>query len=118
MNLVTALLTCLPSGPSPKAIWRAWNGWKPVAGSIATLRIFSGCCAATSSISMPPSVEAMMVTREVARSISGAEIELARDVAAFLDIDALDTLPCGPVCLVTSVMPSIAAAAADLGGPT
>ncbi len=42
----------------------------PVAGSIATLRIFSGVRAATSSISMPPSVEAMTVMRLVARSIS------------------------------------------------
>ena len=41
---------------------------KPETGSIATLTIFSGCLAATSSISTPPSVEAMKVTREVARS--------------------------------------------------
>ena len=39
-------------------------------GSIATRMIFSGCLAATSSISMPPSVEAITVMREVRRSIS------------------------------------------------
>ena len=49
---------------------RAWNGWIPVAGSMAILWIFSGVLAATSSMSMPPSVEAMIVIREVARSIS------------------------------------------------
>ena len=42
----------------------------PLAGSMATRMIFSGLCAATSSISMPPSVEAITVTRPVARSTS------------------------------------------------
>ncbi len=64
----TALPTSLPLRPRPKASSRPWNGMKPVTGSIATLMIFSGCLAATSSISTPPSVEAMKVTREVARS--------------------------------------------------
>ena len=63
-----------------------------MAGSIATLKIFSGVLWATSSISMPPSVEAMMVTREVARSSSKPEIQLALDVAAFLDIQPLHFL--------------------------
>ena len=44
--------------------------FQPATGSIATLMIFSGCFAATSSISTPPSVEAMKVTREVARSMT------------------------------------------------
>ena len=59
-----------------------------MAGSIATLRIFSGCLAATSSISTPPSVEAMRVTRDVGPVDHRAEIELAGDVAAVLDVDA------------------------------
>ena len=42
----------------------------PLAGSMATRMIFSGLCAATSSISMPPSVEAITVTRPVVRSTS------------------------------------------------
>ena len=66
----TACATCLPSRPSPKAIWRPWNGWKPLAGSIATRMIFSGVRAATSSISTPPSVEAIRVTRAAPRSIT------------------------------------------------
>ena len=66
----TARLTWRPSRPRPKAIWRPWNGWKPMAGSIPTFRIFSGVRAATSSISTPPSAEAIRVTREVARSIT------------------------------------------------
>ena len=49
---------------------RAWNGSIPLAGSTATLRIFSGERAATSSISTPPSVEPINVTRPVSRSIS------------------------------------------------
>ena len=40
----------------------------PTAGEMACLRIFSGVLAATSSISMPPSVDAMTVTLPVARS--------------------------------------------------
>jgi len=65
-----AAAICLTSRPSPKASSRAWKPCIPVTGSIATRRIFSGCLAATSSISMPPSVEAMTVMREVLRSIS------------------------------------------------
>ena len=60
------------SSPRPNAIWRPWKGWNPIAGSIATLMIFSGVLAATSSMSTPPSVEAMRVSREAARSISAA----------------------------------------------
>ena len=92
----TALPTCLPSRPSPKAIWRPWNGWKPIAGSIATLMIFSGVRAATSSISTPPSVEAMKVTREVRAVDHHAEIELARDLAAVLDVDPAHLAARGP----------------------
>ena len=42
----------------------------PAAGSTGCFRIFSGVLAATSSISIPPSVEAMIVTVRVARSIT------------------------------------------------
>ena len=52
------------------SVGMAAQGMKPIAGSIATLRILSGVLAATSSISMPPSLEAMIVIRLVARSIS------------------------------------------------
>ena len=60
--------TCLPGSPSPKASFRACQPEIPEAGSTATFRIFSGWCSATSSISIPPSVEAMTVMREVSRS--------------------------------------------------
>jgi hypothetical protein len=43
---------------------------KPVAGSIEKLTILSGVLCATSSMSMPPSVEATKATREVERSTS------------------------------------------------
>ncbi len=59
----TALPACSGSSPRPKAILRPWKAWKPVAGSIHSLRIFSGFLAATSSISMPPSVEAIITGR-------------------------------------------------------
>ena len=68
---------------------------KPIAGSIASLRIFSGCFAATSSISMPPSVDAITVTRPVARSSEHAEVELVLDREALLDEQALDLLALG-----------------------
>jgi len=68
-NLVKAP-TCLPERPRPKARPRAWKAEMPVAGSTETRRIFSGLCSATSSISIPPSVEAMIATRDVARSTS------------------------------------------------
>ena len=40
----------------------------PAAGSTCTVKIFSGVSRATSSMFMPPSVEAMKATREVSRS--------------------------------------------------
>ena len=48
--------------------------------------------AATSSISMPPSDEAITTTRPTPRSTTMAEVELARDVHALLDEQALDQL--------------------------
>ena len=69
---------------------RAWNGSMPLAGSTATLRIFSGECAATSSISTPPSVEPIKRDAPGVAVDQQAEIELTRDIAALLDIDPLD----------------------------
>ena len=62
---LTALLVSLPVRPRLKAILRHWKGVSPTSGSIASVKIFSGVVAATSSISIPPSVEAMTVTFEV-----------------------------------------------------
>ena len=44
---------------------------------------------------MPPSAEPMSVMRPVSRSIDSAEIQLAGDVAAGLDIDPLDVAALG-----------------------
>ena len=54
--------------------------------------IFSGVSCATFSMSMPPSVETTKATRPVSRSTSSEQIELARDVGAVLDVEAVDLL--------------------------
>ena len=46
----------------------AWNGARPMTGSIYSLMIFSGVSAATFSISTPPSSEPIMTILAVARS--------------------------------------------------
>ncbi len=45
---------------------------------------------------MPPSVDAMTATRPEAAVDDDAEVELARDVDALLDEQALDHLAAGP----------------------
>ena len=54
--------------PILRATSSAWVSVRPATGSIATLWIFSGVRAATSSISMPPSELAISVTRCEERS--------------------------------------------------
>ena len=51
--------------------------------------------AATSSMSTPPSVEAMTARRPTLAVEGHAEVELARDPAALLDVDLADLLPLG-----------------------
>ena len=60
------------AGQCAAAILRLCHGWKPSAGSMCCLMIFSGDFSATSSMSTPPSVLAMMSGREFARSSSTA----------------------------------------------
>ena len=60
-------------------------------------KIFSGVFAATSSMSMPPSVEAISVTREVARSTSRLTYS-SRAILQPCSMSSLRTvLPAGPV---------------------
>ena len=62
---------CLPSSPSAKASLpgvEAGQAGRRVDGDAHDL--LGAWCSATSSISMPPSVDAMTVMREVARSTS------------------------------------------------
>ena len=66
MNLVISLKAC-PLKPKLKATLRAWNGIIPTAGSISSVKIKCGVSSATVSISIPPSVEYMIMLRPVAR---------------------------------------------------
>ncbi|MNL55882.1 hypothetical protein D3C87_1793270 [compost metagenome] len=67
---MAASLARPPVRPRALARARVWVGHTPVAGSIEKLWIFSGVAWATSSMSMPPSVEATTETIEVSRSTS------------------------------------------------
>ena len=62
-------------------------GVTPAAGSTWTVRSSPASSCATSSMSMPPSVEATKATRPSPRSTRQRQVELARDVGAFLDIE-------------------------------
>jgi hypothetical protein len=64
---------CEPAGtPMPSASCLACASVRPVAGSTKTLMIFSGVLCATSSMSMPPSEEAIIATFCEARSVRAA----------------------------------------------
>jgi len=65
---LTAWPTCLPCRPMAKATLRAWKPSKPLSGAMGSLMIFSGVLAATSSMSMPPSLLAMSTGQPWARS--------------------------------------------------
>src|SRR3984885_13799340 len=75
----------------------AWRSVKPASGSTATLCILSGWCAATSSISMPPSELAIKVTRCVERSTTMPTYSSLRMSAPSSTSNRLTTLPSGPV---------------------
>ena len=65
-NLVISL-NALPSKPRLKATLRHWKGIKPVDGSISSVNIRWGVFSATSSISIPPSVEYISIFLPVER---------------------------------------------------
>ena len=58
-------LKASPDKPKLKAILLAWKPCNPYAGSISSVKILSGVCSATSSISIPPSVEYIIILRPV-----------------------------------------------------
>ncbi|MNL04883.1 hypothetical protein D3C87_1254610 [compost metagenome] len=64
MNL-TISLKAFPERPKLKAILLAWKPCNPTDGSISSVKIKCGVCSATSSISIPPSVEYMIMLRPV-----------------------------------------------------
>ena len=82
----------------------------PTAGSMVSLMIFSGVLAATSSISMPPSVLAIITGRDDERSSSTARYSSFLMSGAAAMSNLLTSRPSGPVCLVTSTLPSMALA--------
>ena len=56
--------------PMPSAICWACASVRPASGSMKTVMIFSGVLWATSSMSMPPSLEAMKAIFWVPRSVT------------------------------------------------
>ena len=60
-----------------------------------SVMIFSGVEWATSSMSMPPSLEAMKATFCVARSVTSDDVVFLLDVGAFLDVQAAHLLAFG-----------------------
>ena len=107
----------LRRAPSPNASLRAWKPARPTAGSIASRRIFSGVFAATSSISTPPSGDAMTSTRPD-RAVERPRRGRARARCRSPPRRAPGGRPCprGPVWCVTSVLPRIfSASRARLG---
>ena len=91
----------------------AWSDApSPVAGDSAAFRIFSGVLAATSSISVPPSDEAI-ITGSLLAIDDDAEVVAPRDGRALLDPQPADeSCPSGPVWWVTSTLPRMSSAAA------
>ena len=77
---------------------RAWKGWKPTAGSIASFRIAFGSLAATSSMSMPPWDEAMNTGLPRGAVDHDREVHLLRalEVHALLDQQAPHDAALGP----------------------
>jgi len=96
--------------PMPRAMASAWASVRPATGSISTRWIFSGVCAATSSISTPPSLDAM-------RQIFCADRSRTRPAYSSLRMSTPSSMssrrtvwPCTPVWWVTNRMPSMSCA--------
>src|SRR5882762_2826178 len=89
------------------AIPSASASFSPVPGSMNTLWIFSGVFAATSSMSMPPSLEAMSATRCVPRSTTMPTYSSFSMSAPSSTRSRRTFCPSGPVWCVFSIMPRI-----------
>ena len=87
LSSATNWSTCLSFSPSAKAILRAWNAATPITGSIGSVMILSGVLAATSSISMPPSVLAITATLLGLAIDQHRQVQLARNFARLLQIE-------------------------------
>ena len=100
-----------PSAPSGTPILRATSraspSARPACGSTNTLWIFSGVFAATSSMSMPPSEEAISATFCVPRSTTRPTYSSVAMSAPSSMSSRRTFWPCGPVWCVTSCMPRI-----------
>src|SRR5258706_4809875 len=98
----------LPAGmPIFAAMPSASGSLSPVPGSMNTLWIFSGVLAATSSMSMPPSLEAMSATRCVPRSTTMPTYSSFLMSAPSSTRSRRTFCPSGPVWCVFSIMPRI-----------
>ena len=75
--------------------------------------IFSGVSCATASMSMPPSVETTKATRDGRAVDQEREIELAVDVGAVLDVEAVDLLAGRAGLLGDQRVPSISLGVGD-----
>src|SRR5882762_5599415 len=89
------------------AIPSASASLSPVPGSMNALWIFSGVLAATSSMSMPPSLEAMSATRCVPRSTTMPTYSSFLMSAPSSMRSRRTFCPSGPVWCVLSIMPRI-----------
>jgi hypothetical protein len=90
---------------------RAWKPVSPSTGSTNSFRIFSGVLAATSSMSIPPSEEAITTTCPLPRSTSTPTYSSRAMLIPCSISRRLTSRPPGPVCGVTRVMPRMALAA-------
>src|SRR5437868_508320 len=100
--------------PMASAISSASSSVRPCAGSMNTLRIFSGVLAATSSMSMPPSADAISTTRCVPRSTTMPAYISFLISAPSSTRSRLTFCPAGPVWCVLSCMPRISSPRAHL----
>ena len=102
-----AAFTLAAGTPMPNASFRACHAARPKPGSMVSFRIFSGVCAATSSISIPPSEDAMNTVFPMARSSTMPTYNSFAMGSSSSTRTRCTSRPSGPVWWVISVMPRI-----------